>query len=57
MIDVHAHPERMIFLQHRAELGRDPLRQENRNARADAEKLDVLESRAAGSGFSPASRR
>ena len=41
MIHVHAHPERMIFLQHRAELRRDSLRQENRDARADAEKLDV----------------
>ena len=38
---MHAHPEWMIFLQHRAELGRNPLRQKNRNARADAQKLDV----------------
>lgn len=41
VIDVHAHPEGMIFLQHRAQLGRDALRQENRDPRADAEKLDV----------------
>ena len=41
MIHVHAHPERMMFLQHRAKLRRDSLRQENRNARADAKKLDV----------------
>ncbi len=41
MIDVHAHPKRMMFCEHRAKFRRDPLRQENRNARADAEKLDV----------------
>ena len=41
MIDVHAHPERMIFREHRAKLGRDALRQKNRNARADAQKFDV----------------
>ena len=36
MVDVDAHPQRMIFLQHRAEFGRDALRQEDRHARADA---------------------
>jgi len=41
MIDVHAHPKRMMFGEHRAKLGRYALRQENWNARADAEKLDV----------------
>src|SRR5205814_2565698 len=41
MIDMNAHPERMVFLKHGAKLRRDALRQENRNARADAEKLDV----------------
>src|SRR6476660_1264911 len=33
----------MIFLQHRAELGRNPLRKENRHPSTDAEKLDVLD--------------
>ena len=41
MIHVHAHPKRMIFRQHRAKLRRDPLRKENRDPRADAEKFDV----------------
>ncbi len=41
MIRMHAHPERMIFLQHGAKLGRDALRQENWNSRPDAKKLDV----------------
>src|SRR5205085_1346542 len=41
MIHVHAHPQWMVLLQHLAKRGRDALRQENRNARADAEKLDV----------------
>src|SRR5437870_10157799 len=43
MIDMHAHPKRMVFGQNRAQLGRDSLRQENRNAGADPEKLDVLD--------------
>src|SRR6266571_5007678 len=43
MINVHAHPERMMFRENRAKLGRDPLRQENRNAGADAQKFDVLD--------------
>ena len=51
MIDVHAHPERMIFLQHRAELRRDALRQENRDARADAQKLDVRDRAQAAQNF------
>ena len=41
MIDVHAHPKRMVFRQHRAQLGRDPLRKENRDAGADADEFDV----------------
>src|SRR6266545_4483439 len=41
MIDMHTHPERMMFRQHRAKLRRDPLRQENRHPRADAEELNV----------------
>ena len=41
MINVHAHPERMIFRQHRAKLWRDSLRKENRNPRPDAEEFDV----------------
>src|SRR5260370_9270499 len=41
MIDVHAHPERMMFGQDRAELGRDPLRQENWDARTDANKFNM----------------
>ena len=43
MIDVHAHPERMIFRQHRAQLRRDSLRQENRHPCADPQKFDVLD--------------
>src|SRR4051812_27418152 len=41
MIDVHAHPEGMIFRQHCAERRRDPLRKKNRHARADTEKFNV----------------
>ena len=51
VIDVDAHPERMIFLQHLAELGRDPLRQENRDAGADAEELDVRDRAQAAEDF------
>src|SRR5258706_14428151 len=36
-----ADEQRMILPKHRAELGRDSLRQKNRNPRADAEELDV----------------
>src|SRR4029453_934883 len=36
-------PKGMIFLEDRAELRRNPLREENRHARTDAEKLDVLD--------------
>src|SRR6266481_8628087 len=42
MIHVHTHPQRMMFGEHRAQLRRDALRQENRNARPDSEKLYVL---------------
>src|SRR4029077_20318171 len=42
MIHVHAHPERMMFREDRAQLRRDSLWQKNRDARADAEKFDVL---------------
>ena len=41
MIHVHAHPERMIFRQHCAQLRRDSLRQENRHPRTDPDKFDV----------------
>src|SRR5205807_3374516 len=41
MINVHAHPERMILRQHRAKLWRYSLRQENRNPRPDAKEFDV----------------
>ena len=44
VIDVHAHPERMILRQHRAQLRRDPLREENRHPRTDAQKFDVPDS-------------
>jgi hypothetical protein len=43
MIHVDAHPERMEFLEHRAQFRRDPLRQEDRHPAADAEKLDVFD--------------
>jgi hypothetical protein len=43
VVDVDAHPKGMIFLQHRAELGRNSLGEENRHAGTDAEKLDVLD--------------
>src|SRR5205823_15022935 len=41
VIDVDAHPQRMILRQHRAKLWRDSLRQENRNPRPDAKEFDV----------------
>src|SRR5438552_9420257 len=41
MIHMHTHPKRMIFRQYRAQLRCDALRQANRNARANAEKLNV----------------
>ena len=43
MIGVDAQPERMMFLQHAAQLRRDALRQEDRHAAADADELDVLD--------------
>ena len=42
MVDVDTHPERVEFLQHRAQFGRDPLRQEDGHAAADTQELDVL---------------
>src|SRR5439155_2125680 len=41
MIDMHADPKRMIFRKDRAKLRRNSLWQENWDARADAEKLDM----------------
>src|SRR5207237_8187347 len=41
MINVHAHPERMILRQHHAKLWRDSLREKNRHPRPDAEEFDV----------------
>ncbi len=41
VVRVDGDEERVMLFQHRAELGRDPLRQENRDARADADELDV----------------
>ena len=41
MVRVDADEQRMELLQHRAQLECDPLRQKNRNARTDAQKLDV----------------
>ena len=38
---MHADEERMIFLQHLAELRRDALGQKDRHARSDAEKFDM----------------
>ena len=43
MIHVHAHPKRMMFRENRTKLGRDSLRQENRNARPNPEKLNMLD--------------
>ena len=43
MIDVDAHPDRTVLLEHLAQLRRDALRQENRDARADADELHVLD--------------
>jgi hypothetical protein len=42
MVDMHAHPKRMMFRQNRAQLWRNALGQENRNARSDAKKFNVL---------------
>ena len=41
MIGVDADEQRMKFFQHRAQFRRDALRQENRDARADAQKFHV----------------
>jgi hypothetical protein len=48
MIGVDAQPERMVLLQHAAQLGGDALRQEDRHAAADADELDVLDRPQAG---------
>ena len=41
MIDVDAHPERMVLLKHLAELRRDALRQKDGHPCADSDKLNV----------------
>ena len=41
MINVYAHPERMLFLQHRAKLEGNALRQKNRNHAHRLAKFDV----------------
>ena len=41
VIDVDAHPERMILLQHRAKLRRDPLREKDRHTGTDTKKFDM----------------
>ena len=52
VVGVDADPERVIFLQHLAKLRRDALWQEDRDAAADAKKLDVLDlAQAAKDGF------
>ncbi len=43
MIDVDAHPERMVFGQHAAQLRGDALGEENGDAGADPEELNVLD--------------
>ena len=43
MVRVNADEKRMKLFEHRAEFRRDALRKKNRNARAEAEKLDVLD--------------
>ena len=41
VVEVHVDPERVVLLQHLAQLVVDALRQEDRHARADADDLDV----------------
>src|SRR6202044_3028628 len=43
VIDVNAHPERMKFLEHPAQLRGDPLRQEDRYSCANTDELDMLD--------------
>ncbi len=43
MVDVDAHPDRPVLLENLAQLRRDALRQERRNARANANKLHMLD--------------
>ena len=42
MIDMHAHPEWVVFRQHRAQLRSNTLRQKNWDPCADPQKLDVF---------------
>ena len=41
VVDMHAHPERMIFLQHLAELRGDALGKKDRHTSSNADKLDM----------------
>ena len=41
VVEVEVDPERVVLLEHRAQLVVDPLRQEHRHARADPDDLDV----------------
>ena len=41
MVEVEVDPERVVLLEHLAQLVVDPLRQEDRHARADPDDLDV----------------
>jgi hypothetical protein len=41
VVEVEVDPQRVVLLEHRAELVVDPLRQEHRHARADPDDLDV----------------
>ena len=41
MVEVEVDPQRVVLLEHRAKLVIDPLRQEDRHARADPDDLDV----------------
>jgi hypothetical protein len=43
VVEVHAHPDGAVFFEDLAELRRDALRQEHRDARADADELHVLD--------------
>src|SRR4051812_22863482 len=41
MVGVNTHKKRMIFFEHRAKIGGDPLGEEERNARTNAQKLHM----------------
>ena len=43
VIYMHAHEERVIFLEHPAKLRSDALRKENGDSRTDPQELDVLD--------------